>query len=648
MVVFLILVCIFNLLTGGQCIKGRPDYGRSLPTKAECGRLVNGHLPKTYEPTHYKMTIKFDHSNSTFSGYEIINVKLVNNTNKITMHARDINVEEVCFVQDDRYLVPETRYCKTDETVTFTFEKNLTTGFGDLKILFRGSLNEKFFGLYKVKCKRCKKTEFINTLSQFAFISARRAFPCFDEPHYRTTFQVKLIAVKNATILSNMPEASDAPYGENELNMHKVIFTTTPKMSTYLLAFVIGNYDFVESKSKDNNVVIRVYTPKGKKDEGKYALNVALQVLEFFQTYFEIIFPLPKLDIIANPTLPVKAAENWGIIIFRESSLLFERNTSSIDIQMDIWKNVAYEVARQWIGNLVSMDSWSEIWLQEGLATLMAYVCNDALHPEWHVWHRFIYEELAVALRIDALKSSYPLEMKSADFQASFDDIMLKKGAAVLRMLLNWIGADVFRKGVRLFLQKHKYDHANTTDFLLAMREVSKEPVDEVMMSWITQKGYPLVKIDTCESCETFNVSQRKFTLKGAKTIDDDNSTWNIPVTYSTRLDSNKGKSFILRNVSATVKSEIKEGFGVIIKSGCSGFYRVQYPKNVSNYLFGLVKTMEMNAEIRFCLQNDFFALAKVGIESIVDYLKYLQNYKNETELFIWNSIESSLTEISS
>jgi puromycin-sensitive aminopeptidase len=279
----------------------------------------------------------------------------------------------------------------------------------------------------------------------------------------------------------------------------KFIFQKTPLMSTYLLAFVVGDFDFVEAKDA-NGVLCRVYTPVGKKEQGKFALDITIKTLPFYVDYFKIDYPLPKLDNIAIPDFSAGAMENWGLITYREPYLLVDpKNSSSIGKQM-VAVVVGHEIAHQWFGNIVTMNWWTDLWLNEGFASWIEYLSVDYCMPELDIWTHFVFSDHSRALDLDSLRNSHPIEVEvesPAQIDEIFDAISYSKGAAIIRMLHNYIGDDNFRVGLHNYLDKYKYKNTFTNDLWQSLSDVSGKDIQRVMETWTKQTGYPYLNVIT-------------------------------------------------------------------------------------------------------------------------------------------------------
>ena len=331
------------------------------------------------------------------------------------------------------------------EVATLSFASQLQVGVGELQLSFTGILNDKMKGFYRSKYHNSETNEDrYAAVTQFDPTDARRAFPCWDEPSLKATFETTLIVPKNLVALSNMNIINESSY-KDDAAWRDVKFAKTPIMSTYLVAFIVGEFDYVETKSSDN-VMVRVYTPVNKKEQGLFALEVAAKALPFYKDYFKIAYPLPKMDLIAIPDFAFSAMENWGLVTYRETCLLVDAKNTSSERKQWIALVVTHELAHMWFGNLVTMEWWTHLWLKEGFASFIEFLCVDHLFNEYDIWTQFVTDVYTRALDLDALHNSHPIEVPvghPSEIDEIFDDISYNKGASVIRMLHQFIGDDV-------------------------------------------------------------------------------------------------------------------------------------------------------------------------------------------------------------
>ncbi|KAG5463670.1 MAG: peptidase family M1-domain-containing protein [Olpidium bornovanus] len=390
-------------------------------------------------------------------------------------------------------------------------------------------------------------------VSQFEATDARRAFPCWDEPAIKATFEVTLEVKKHFTALSNMNVVEE----KIDRDLKVVKFAKTPKMSTYLVAFAVGEFGYIEAytsgKFNGRPVQCRLYTIKGSEKQGEFALDVKVKTLEYFAEIFDIAYPLPKCDSIAVPDFEAGAMENWGLITFRTTALLFDRLQSSARAKQGIAYTMAHELAHQWFGNYVSPEWWSHLWLNEGFATWVGYLAVDHLFPDWDIFTQFVMDGLQRGLGLDALRSSHPIEVEVSDpaeIHQIFDAISYYKGASVIRMLANSLGMDTFLKGVSAYLKRHAYANAATSDLWQALSEESGMNVGEYMEAWTKSVGHPVVTV-TLEGANKISVRQNRYLSTGDLKPEEDTTIWWIPL----RIISGKSAqptTDILRTKEAT------------------------------------------------------------------------------------------------
>ncbi|KAJ9600825.1 hypothetical protein L9F63_001037, partial [Diploptera punctata] len=366
-------------------------------------------LPKTVVPEHYNLQLKPDLKTFIFEGQETVKIEVKQTTDKIVLNSLDLNIKSVSFTSSNGNIIKPTdsKISVEDETLTLTFGEPIPPGKGVLEFHFTGELNDKMKGFYRSKYVSPDGEERYAGVTQFEATDARRCFPCWDEPAIKATFDITLIVPENKVALSNMPAITEKV--NTETGQRIVQFDTTPIMSTYLVAVVVGEYDYVEDKSHDG-VLVRVYTPVGKREQGRFALYVATKVLPFYKDYFQIAYPLPKIDLIAIADFSAGAMENWGLVTYRETCLLVDpENTSAVRKQW-IALVVGHELAHQWFGNLVTMEWWTHLWLNEGYASFVEFLCVAHLFPEYDIWTQFVTDTYIRALELDCLKNSHPIE----------------------------------------------------------------------------------------------------------------------------------------------------------------------------------------------------------------------------------------------
>ncbi|MCE9517871.1 M1 family metallopeptidase [Candidatus Nomurabacteria bacterium] len=596
-------------------------------------------LPSHIIPKSYTLEIKSDLEAFTFAGHEIISIIVDKPTKEITLHSKDINIETVKIIQGKAMqFAVKIAYDTKKETATFIFKDIIKKGKAELSIVFDGIINETLRGFYRSKYTIDAETKHIAT-TQFEATDARRAFPCFDEPAQKAIFNVTLIVPGTHTAISNtLPES----IAEHEAGYKIIKFAPTPIMSTYLLAFIIGEFEWIEGRTKDN-VQVRVFTTKGKKHQAKFSLDVAIRSIEFYNDYFNIPYPLPVLDLIAIPDFESAAMENWGAITFRESALLVDIKNSSLSNKQWVAIVIAHEIAHQWFGNLVTMQWWTDLWLNEGFASYMENVCVDHMFPEWHVWDLYLADRYAVALRLDALANSHPIEVTvhhPDEINEIFDMVSYAKGSAVIRQLADYLGFEKFREGLRYYLKKHSYKNTETTDLWFAFEKASGKPVRKIMESWTKKTGYPLVTL--VKSKKGYTAKQERFfssRISAKENKNSQNTIWQIPFKYESNNE--------ILKVLATTKSVPLIGTSIgKVNHGEGSFMRTRYDADTLARLKEEIHNGKLGVHDRLGIIRDLFALAEGGYIPTTEALEFSLAYKNEKEYIVWSELASGIARV--
>src|SRR5208282_542869 len=482
-------------------------------------------LPEIARPENYKLTFTPDLDKAKFEGDETIAIRVLNAASDITLNAGDIDFHYATITSGGSTQKAKVTPDKEKEMVVLTVEKALAAGPATIHITYAGILNSEMRGLYLGKDDQGRKY----AASQFESTDARRAFPSFDEPDYKATFDITAVADKAHVAISNQKVLSDTAGPGDK---HTVRFATTAKMSSYLAALVVGNFEYVEGEA--DGIPIRVYATSGKKDTGMFALEVASDVLRYYDKYFGIKYPYGKLDLVGLPDFSAGAMENTGCITFREVLLQVDGKQGSVDLRKTVASVIAHEMAHQWFGDLVTMKWWDDIWLNEGFATWMSSKPIQAWKPEWN----FNLDDVIDAggtMNTDSLANTRPIHQAAetpGEIQELFDGIAYGKAAAVLRMLEAYLGEDTFRAGVNSYISQHQYANATADDFWGAQARTSKKPVDKIMPTFVKQPGLPIVNVKAQCAADSTKVTldQKRYYSDRAKFEAPSDQLWQIPV----------------------------------------------------------------------------------------------------------------------
>ncbi|HUC87953.1 MAG TPA: M1 family metallopeptidase [Candidatus Binatia bacterium] len=596
-------------------------------------RLYDG-----FKPDHYDLSLVLKPEAMTFTGSVVITgQKTGRPSQRLTFHAKQLKVTSAQIIHHDKrgedvITTPNRINLQPSyDEVRLHSDKMLYPGRYTIKLSFEGRITRQMNGIYPCNFKENGKSKFL-LATQFESHHAREAFPCIDEPAAKATFDLVLTAPEGQTLIANTPIKNHTVKGAEQI----VSFETTPKMSTYLLAFVFGELDYLEAKTKDG-VVVRTYATKVNVKHTKFALEVTVKFLEFYNDYYGIPYPLAKCDLVALPDFASGAMENWGLVTFREQTLLVDPKNSSLAAKQYVAQVIAHELAHQWFGNLVTMRWWTDLWLNEGFASWMEYLAVDDAFPKWDIWTEFIVSEQEAGLKLDALENTHPVEVpiKHPDeIRTIFDTISYSKGSSVIHMLYKYLGPDNFQAGLKAYLTKHAYSNTDTVDLWSAFETVSHHPVKAFMHSWTARPGFPVVKAELSPS--GLNLSQSRFYLNQAS-LPASELKWPIPLLPSQALGLD-----MLESPSAQLKLT-KPSPDILLNEGKAGFYRVAYDPDHIKALAKLVKAGKLSVLDRLGILSDAFETAKAGYSSSVAALELMQAYSDENNMFVWESIVGNL-----
>ena len=597
-------------------------------------------LPASVVPSHYKLHIRPNLESETFSGEVDIEVDISETVSEIILNSIEIEVKSARLISSHAEIgIAAFNYDEELERVTLHLDSQASPGSYHLMVEFNGILNRKLAGFYISTFTDETGAERKIATTQFESTDARRAFPCFDEPAMKASFEIAL------TVPADLFAASNGPIVSQELSADgsecTVKFGTTIKMSTYLVAFIVGPFEATEPVDVDG-VPLRIIHPIGKGHLTPFALESGAFALKYFIDYYGIPYPGEKLDLVAVPDFAFGAMENLGCVTFREVILLVDKEKATQPELLRIADVIAHELAHMWFGDLVTMRWWNGIWLNEAFATFMAALCTDAFNPEWRRWDQFSLERSA-AFDVDSLQKTRPIEFEvksPSDADGMFDLLTYEKGGSVLRMLEQHLGADNFRDGIRHYLKKHEYGNTETSDLWDALEEVTGEPVRSTMDAWIYQRGYPIVNVKQCDGCNKTILTQNRFFYKSPE--NQDQTVWPIPtgIRYSDPDGQTHSMKMLMTEGDIEVP-ELAQARWVNANAGSNGFYRVNYSPDLMAALRDAMG--EMEAIERYSLVDDQWSATLAGESSAVDFLKLAAGYTNEDDLDVWTLLTANL-----
>jgi aminopeptidase N len=584
-------------------------------------------------PINYKIFLKPDLERFEFTGSTEILVESSEPVNEITVNILDLAIWSCRVGIGDDFLGCSFYVDIKKDELTISLPKKIS-GQIHLKVDYLGHINDKMAGFYRSAYDADGGTKYI-AVTQFQESDARRAFPCFDHPGKKATFDVALLIDDELKAISNGAVAEEQMLD----NRKKLVrFQQTPRMSTYLLFFGVGDFDLISDAHDDR---VRVATMPGMTGSAQVGLEFGRKSLWFCENYYHIPYPLPKLDLIAIPDFAFGAMENWGAITFRENLLLvFEGITSKAGMER-ICEVIAHEIVHQWFGNLVTPSDWKYLWLNESFATYFAYGIVDHYFPDWKTWSQFLSGQVQTALERDAFNETFPIELPGVEHVAinsSTAPIIYSKGGSVLRQIKGYIGEDDFKEGVKRYLKTHEYGCASSHHFWEAFEEISKEPITKMMKSWVEQPGFPIIEVQ--RDVKELFLTQKRFSYLQ----NDSTQEWVVPITIKIFYDT--GNFRHVKTLLASRSQRVPIGDGAVVckvNYGQTGFYRVKYRASDLNELGKRVLNKQLPPEDRWGIQNDLYALAKSGDVSIDDYLDFLGHYEKENDFLPLISISENL-----
>ncbi len=592
-------------------------------------------------PTHYHLSIHPDLTRFQFQGDVEIALEAPGPVTEVVLNELELEFKQCSITDGGERLPCEWMADPEKEAVCVRFPRAVSGSF-KVSIGFSGIINDKLTGFYRSSYTRGSETRPL-AVTQFEESSARMAFPCFDHPKYKATFDVEMVIDDGLTAISNGDVLRET--GE-ETGRKRVVFETTPKMSTYLLFFGVGDFEWVRDE-KDRRV--RAAAVPGMTDGLALGLEFGRKSLEFCEQYFGISYPMSKLDLIAVPDFAFGAMENWGAVVFRENLLLFDPSKTSQAGKERICEVIAHEIVHQWFGNLVTPTEWKYLWLNESFATFFGNRILDHCCPDWHVWDQFLYTEISVALERDALWETIPIEIPGGEthvvINAATAPIIYNKGGGILNQMRGYIGEDKFQEGLTRFLKNHAYGCAESRHMWEAYGGVGDKPVARMMESWVSQPGFPVITVR--KTGTELHLSQERFTYlpEGEDGVSSRDCVWPVPLAVKTFSKSSETMQFdILLDKKEALLHVGPDVSAIKINAGQDGFYRVHYAsEEMIDSLGDRVVDKSLSSADRWGLQEDLFAMARGGRVASSRYLDFLNVYAEEDDFLPVMSIAVNL-----
>jgi puromycin-sensitive aminopeptidase len=578
-----------------------------------------------------------DLSTWTFTGEEKVSINVREPVREIVLNAAELELRSVELrLEKGGVLQGKASLDAENEQASLGFDATVPPGRHELAITFSGILNDKLHGFYRSTYKDQNGQEKRLASTQFESTDARRAFPCWDEPACKAVYQVTLVVDEKLAAISNALVVRETPLPES--GKKRVVFADTIKMSTYLVAFIVGEFEAGRAAMVDH-APLRVWSVPGKTQLGGFAADIGKFSLEHFSRYYDIPYPGDKLDLIAIPDFASGAMENLGAITFRETALLVDREKATRAELERVADVVAHENAHMWFGDLVTMKWWNGLWLNEAFATFMEMLAVDAWKPEWRRWDSFTVSR-AAAMQVDGLKSTRPIEFpveRPEEAAGMFDVLTYEKGASVLRMLEQYLGDQAFRDGIRLYLRRHAYGNAETTDLWDALEDSTKQPARSLMDSWIFQPGYPVIGVE--RAGKSIRLTQRIF--RYLQDDSDHDRKWHAPIFL--RAGTSSGiieKTLLLTEQEQHIELD-EAAHWVVVNAGGHGFYRVRYSGDLLDALKERLQE-RLSAVERFSLVNDTWAATLAGLTTLEDYLRLIELLHDENDVNVWTTVIGS------
>ncbi len=597
-----------------------------------------GKLPKDVVPRNYAVRLVPDLKTQTLSGSVIIELEVLKPTRRIVLNARELEITKALLLYGENHSLKPI-VDEKQQTVHFDLPSELKPGRCELALEYKGRINKQPQGLYQDRYQT-PSGEKVMLATQMEPVDARRMFPCWDEPVFRATFELTATIPEKWLAMSNMPierERVVAGAGTKQ-----VTFKRTPSMASYLVVFAAGELEALEDEAE--GVKLRILCTEGKRESARYAMESTKKILKYYNDYFGVKYPLPKLDQLATPGGFSGAMENWGGIIYNEGALLFDPKTSSEQTRERVFAVIAHEMAHQWFGDLVTMAWWDNLWLNEGFASWMGSKISNDLNPTWQVWLRADKAKEQV-MPLDARKGTHPIQQivrTEEEANAAFDEITYTKGQSFLRMLEAYLGADVFRDGMRIYMKRHQFSNTTTENLWQALEEGSGKPVRAIAAGWTTQPGFPVVKIaaECKDGLHALTLTQERFTLHDPNAAP---LTWKVPVKFGIVDDVSASSQVLLEDKPLAISFGACDAT-IFANAGDTGYFRTEY----SPELFASLarRVVSLSEADKLSLLGDTWAMATAGRAPASDYLQLIDSLRGEKSLAVWGQILGVLEEM--
>lgn len=581
------------------------------------------------KPLNYKIHLAPDLNDFTFTGCTEIQIALDGPTREITLDANDLTFQgcpRTCVIRARQSGETFEGQVSVDPERQAAMVRlpRLVDGEIDLTLNYTGVLNDRLAGFYRSRYEHAGEVKYI-AVTQFEEREARRAFPCFDHPAKKATFDVEFLIDEHLTGIANTPIVEELPQGDGK---KLVRFERTPKMSTYLLFFGVGEFEFIEDDS--SRTLVRVAATPGKVQYADFALQMGRKSLDFGEAYTGIDFPIAKCDHIAVQDFAFGAMENYGAIAYRENLLLAYPGVTSKANLVGIASVIAHETAHMWFGNLVSPADWKYLWLNESFATYFTTVITDHYYPEWRLWDDFVIGTTLTGMERDSFAGSVPIELPGeqvAQIDASSAPLIYSKGAAIIRMLAAYLGEEKLKEGINHFLKQYQFDSVASQDYWAAFEQATGEPVEQFAESWIYQPGYPIVT--AVLDGEALLLTQERFTFSRQAS----KQRWMVPINVDFYLEDGRveQRAGLLTEAQWTIPAPADvDAFKLNV--GQAGFYRVAYEREMLERLGDMIQAGALSAVDSFGVENDLFARVRRGDYGIDDYLDFVERcFERET-----------------